>query len=139
MQGSKLAKVVVGESSEVRKHVLTREEVLQFAALSGDFEKIHVDEAYAKTTQYKRCIAHGLLLLAHMGAGLLDEETKGLNVSYGYNRIRFIGPVFVGDSITTVSRVIEKNEEKSEVIVEEQLYDQEDHLAVVAHHVYKFI
>lgn len=139
MQTSKLAKIVVGESSTLHKRVVTAEDVLQFAAVSGDYEKIHVDEAYAKTTPYGRCIAHGLLLLGHMGAGLLDEERVGLNVSYGYDRIRFIRPIFVGDAITTVSRVIEKREDRDEVVVEEKLFGPEGQLSVIAHHLYKFI
>jgi 3-hydroxybutyryl-CoA dehydratase len=139
MQSSKLTKVMVGESSPVRKHVITAEDVLQFAAISGDYEKIHVDESYAKTTPYKRRIVHGILLLGQMGTGLLDEERTGLNVSYGYDRVRFIRPIFVGDTITTVSRVIEKREDRNEVLVEEKLFDAEGQLAVIAHHLYKFI
>jgi acyl dehydratase len=139
MTDSKLAKVTLGEVSPAKRRKVTAEDVHKFATLSGDFGKTHVDEEFARTTPYKRCIAHGVLLLAMMGNGPLDDDSIGLNVSYGYDRIRFIRPVFVGDSITTVSTIIEKREERNEVVVEEKLIDGEGKLAAIAHHIYKFI
>lgn len=119
---------------------MTTADVAQFAALTGDHEKIHVDDEYARTTPYGRRIAHGIHLLGLMSAKLLGEDRVGqTNVSYGYDRIRFIRPVFVGDTITTQATVVEKRAERNEVVVEERCLDAAGELAVIARHIYKFI
>lgn len=138
MAASKLDRVNVGDSTTSRR-VVAAEDVLAFAALTGDAERIHVDEAYAATTPYRRRIVHGVLLLGQLANGLLLEERVGPNLSLGYDRIRFIRPIFVGDPIVAHATVIEKREEKAEIVVEEKIIDNEDKLALIAVHIYRFI
>jgi 3-hydroxybutyryl-CoA dehydratase len=91
---------LLGESVEVERTV-TQSDVLAFAALSGDFAPQHVDEEYARRTGLGRCIAHGALLvgLASACSTKMAEKTPVQVVSLGYDRIRFIKPVFVGDTV----------------------------------------
>jgi len=139
MSASKLDRVTIGETSPTKQCTISAKAVQQFAELSGDFERIHVDEEFARATPYRRCIAHGILLLSQMSSGLLNEDKVGLNISYGYDRIRFIKPIFVGDIVTCINRIIEKRDDRDEVIVEEQLFNTAGDLAVITHHIYKFI
>src|SRR5262245_14776316 len=61
--------VEVGQEWESTGRTVTESDVVNFAGLSGDFNPIHMDHEFAKTTPFRRPIAHGLLILS-MGSGL---------------------------------------------------------------------
>ena len=95
---------------------ITREMVGAFAELSGDFNKIHVDEEFAKTTFFKRCIAHGTLVSGLIGTKIAkDFESpilKSLNLS-------FTSPVYVESEISIKFSEItkDKNNVKFNILV----------------------
>jgi acyl dehydratase len=91
----------VGRSVTVSKTV-GETDIYLFAGISGDFSPNHVDEEYMRTTRYGRRIAHGALMVAYMSQAS-TKMCAGLSsavVSYGYDRIRFPKPVFIGDTVT---------------------------------------
>ena len=95
----------VGDHATFSK-TITDADIVLFAAISGDTYGLHVDEEYAKTTRFKRRIAHGMLtasLLSTVNAQLL-QRPGGLYVEQS---VRFRRPVFIGDTITARAEVIE--------------------------------
>ncbi|MDI9646746.1 MAG: MaoC/PaaZ C-terminal domain-containing protein [Archaeoglobales archaeon] len=104
----------VGMRFESPARTITEADVVMFAALSGDWNPIHVDAEYAKDTIFGKRIAHGLLTLS-IAAGLLTRlrlTEKTIVAFYGIEKLRFTKPVFIGDTIKAVMEVLEK-EEKS--------------------------
>jgi len=101
-----LAQLEVGRHVSVRKTV-GETDIYLFAGISGDFSPNHVDEEYMKQTRYGRRIAHGALLVAYMSQAStkMCQSLPGTVVSYGYDRIRFPNPVFIGDTITVDYRI----------------------------------
>jgi 3-hydroxybutyryl-CoA dehydratase len=102
---SLLKKDIINEASAqpmVEFSIMVREEdINQFASLSGDFSPNHMDEEFMKKSQFGKRIAHGALLVAFMSRastmiiGQLDDgKDEKTPVSLGYDRIRFIHPVF---------------------------------------------
>jgi 3-hydroxybutyryl-CoA dehydratase len=88
----------VGDRATFSK-TITDADILLFAAVSGDTYGLHVDEEYAKTTRFGRRVAHGMLtasLLSTVNALLLGRP-GGLYVSQS---VRFLRPVFIGDTVT---------------------------------------
>ena len=93
---------------------VSESDVYLFAGITGDFAPNHVDEEYMRGTPYGRRIAHGALLVGFMSTastmmverhgGLAQDETP---VSLGYDRIRFIAPVFLGDTVTVTYTIAE--------------------------------
>ncbi len=82
-------------------------DVYLFAGITGDLAVNHVNEAYMAKSKYGRRIAHGVLLVGFMSTGstmMIDQcgGTAGdeTPVSLGYDRIRFLGPVFIGDTVS---------------------------------------
>ena len=69
-----------------------------YAELSGDFNPLHVDEEYAKTTPFGSRVAHGPLTFS-LCAGLLGTELPGLGTVAVSNQISYLAPVFIGDTI----------------------------------------
>ena len=77
---------------------ITDKMVRQFAELSGDFNPIHLDDDYAKTTRFQKRIAHGMILGALISR-LLTEKI-GTGGIYLAQSLKFSNPVFIGDDIT---------------------------------------
>ena len=75
---------------------VTREMVMKFAEVTGDFNPIHVDEEYAKSTKFGRCIAHGILIAGFFSRALVD--TWGTGIYLGQD-MKFTNPVFIGDTV----------------------------------------
>src|SRR5262249_25102366 len=101
-----LAQLEIGRRVTVRKTV-SETDVYLFAGISGDFSPNHVDEEFMKETRYGRRIAHGALLVAYMSQAStkMCQSLPGTVVSYGYDRIRFPGPVFIGDTVTVAYEI----------------------------------
>lgn len=76
--------------------LVTRDMVMKFAEVTGDFNPIHVDEEYAKNTKFGRCIAHGILIAGFFSRALVD--TWGVGIYLG-QEMKFTNPVYIGDTV----------------------------------------
>jgi 3-hydroxybutyryl-CoA dehydratase len=101
----------VGDAKESRKTV-SETDVYLFAGISGDFNPMHVDHEYAKTTPFGARVAHGPLTLA-LCAGILGTELPGLGTVAVSNYIEYQAPVFIGDTITVRVEVAELEPERN--------------------------
>jgi acyl dehydratase len=84
-------------------------DVMQFAGLTGDFTELHTNEEYARTTPFGRRIAHGALVFS-LSVGLTTRTNVLNDTLVAFSRVdnlRFTKPVFLGDTIHVVKRVIE--------------------------------
>ena len=95
--------IKIGDSFSTTREV-TDELVRQFAELSGDFNPIHIDEEFARTTRFGQRIAHGMLSGAFISA-VLGNEFKERKIVYLSQTMRFTAPTFIGDVITTTATV----------------------------------
>jgi len=95
----------VGDSGAFRKTV-TEADVQSFAEASGDFNPVHFDEEYAKTTKFGHRIAHGLLT-AGIISTTLGHEIPGMGTIFVELHIQFRKPVFLNDTITATATVTE--------------------------------
>jgi acyl dehydratase len=119
-------------------------DVYMFAGITGDLAPNHVDEVYMQKSRYGRRIAHGALLIgymsttstmaiAHVGA---SDETP---VSLGYDRVRFLEAVFIGDTITVTYRVADIDETRRRSTADIQVHNQHGDLVAVAQHLLKWV
>jgi 3-hydroxybutyryl-CoA dehydratase len=107
---------------------ITEADISAFALLSGDFNPIHMDAEYAKASQFGQRIAHGLLVLS-IASGLTVKSgltSDSVIAFYGIDKLRFTKPVFVGDTITVKSRVVELSpkETKGVVVFDTRVFKQ---------------
>jgi 3-hydroxybutyryl-CoA dehydratase len=94
--------LTVGASMESPSRVITQELINQFAEISGDFNPVHVDRAFAEQTAYKSTIAHGALVLS-VATGLASElGIAKLKVIFSSLEMRFVRAVKPGDSIRII-------------------------------------
>jgi 3-hydroxybutyryl-CoA dehydratase len=108
--------IKIGETFSNERQV-TDALVRGFAELSGDHNPIHLDDEFAKTTRFGRRIAHGMLSGAFISA-VLGYEFQERKIVYLSQTMRFIAPVFIGDTITTTGTVRAIRKEKGIVTLE---------------------
>ena len=100
--------VEVGQQWESLGRTVTETDVVNFAGLSGDFNPIHIDHEFARTTPFRRPIAHGLLVLSlGSGLGLFSPPMRTLAV-LTIREWQFKEPVFAGDTLHVLSKVLNK-------------------------------
>lgn len=128
--------VSVGDTITLERTV-TSADIYQFSALTGDFAPQHVDDGFMKTTRYGERIAHGVFLLGLTTAASteLGKLLGKPSVSYGYDRLRFPAPVFVGDELTIRYAVDEIDCERERVISEVRVFRAEGDVTVAARHI----
>jgi 3-hydroxybutyryl-CoA dehydratase len=106
----------IGDKFSASKQI-TDEVVRAFAELSGDYNPIHLDEEFAKTTRFGRRIAHGMISGALISA-VLGYEFKERRVVYLSQTLRFTAPVFIDDTVTATAIVKDIRADKPIVTVE---------------------
>jgi acyl dehydratase len=100
--------VAIGQEWESPGRTLTEADIVNFAGLSGDFNPIHMDHEFAKSTPFRRPIAHGLLGIA-LGSGLGINSPPMRTLAFmTIKEWHFREPIFVGDTIRIRSKVLEK-------------------------------
>jgi acyl dehydratase len=102
----------IGAEFESPARTVTETDIVSFAGLSGDFNPLHVNEEFCKTTQFGSRIAHGTLVYA-IASGLIFQlhlYDDTLVAFLGFDSLRFTGPTKAGDTIHAKINVLEKRE-----------------------------
>ena len=129
----------IGDSFEVSK-TISESDVYLFAGITGDFHPNHVNEAYMRTTRYGGRIMHGALGVGFMSAAsavaLNAQKLKA--VTAGYDHMRFIKPIYIGETITVGYTIESKDEEKMKHIANVEILNEKGELCTVAKHIAKY-
>ena len=120
--------LVIGQKASFSKHV-TEQDVVLFAAVSGDVNPVHLDEAFAKETRFGGRIAHGMLSGAVISAALA-MELPGPGVIYLGQTLRFTRPVRIGDQVTANLEVTGKRDDKAIVTLACEVTNQDGKVVV---------
>lgn len=141
----KQLQAAVGQRVSFRKTV-SESDVYLFAGITGDFAPNHVDEQFMRGTQYGRRIAHGALLVGYMSRAstMIAEKITGEGASFypvslGYDRIRFLKPVFIGDTIAVTYIVASSDIEKARTTATVEVQNEAGEVAAAATHIMKWL
>jgi 3-hydroxybutyryl-CoA dehydratase len=94
-----------------RGRTITEADIVNFAGLSGDFVELHMNEEYARKGPFARRIAHGALIFS-ISTGLMVQMTpnqEAIVAFRGVDQLRFVAPVFIGDTIHVTKKTMEKH------------------------------
>lgn len=100
----------IGDTASRTKQLLEAD-IQAFAQASGDTNSIHLNEAYAATTPFKRRIAHGMLTASLISA-ILGNDLPGIGTIYLAQEVKFKAPVYIGDTITASVELVKYREDK---------------------------
>src|SRR6266480_4506128 len=114
--GYAYADLHVGMSFRSPGRTITDADLVAFAGLTGDYSELHTSDVYARNSQFGRRVAHGMLGLAY-AHGLMWPRTGELRQTaiafLGINEWKFVGPIYVGDTIFVNYRISELRDSKS--------------------------
>lgn len=101
----------IGESRTTVGRTITEADIVLHAGQTGDFFPHHLDAEWMATQPAGQRIAHGTLILS-VAVGMTAGDINPRAMSYGYDKIRFIKPVFIGDTITVTAEITAKADHK---------------------------
>ena len=99
----------VGDKEITRGRTITESDIVLFAAFSGDWYPLHTDVEFAKKSPFGERIAHGMLVLT-VASGLMPLTEMAIIAFYGMDKVRFIGPTKIGDTLHVEAEVMEKTD-----------------------------
>lgn len=116
----------VGEVFKTRARTITEADIVNFCAFSGDWYPLHADIEYAKKSPFGQRIAHGMLVLSAT-SGLMPLYDWAIVAFYGMEKVRFLNPTVIGDTLHLEMEVIEtqdKGDKGGVVSLNQRVKDQ---------------
>jgi acyl dehydratase len=127
----------VGFSRTSGGRTVTETDIVLHAGQSGDFYPHHLDAEWCATQPFGQRIAHGTLIFT-IGVGQTAGEINPLAMTYGYEKLRFPKPVFIGDTIRTRVTISDKRDHKRPdygIVIEKlEVLNQRDECVMACEH-----
>ena len=130
----------IGERRQTLGRTITEADIVIHAGQTGDFFPHHMDAQWCATQDFQRRMAHGTLIFS-VGIGMTASTINPRSMSYGYDRLRFIRPVFIDDTIRVSATIKEKRDHPrcathGFVIELVEIVNQAAEPALVCEHIY---
>lgn len=120
--------IEIGETASISK-MISEADIVNYAGIIGDFNPVHVNPEYAKTTMFGERIAHGMLTASFIST-LVGCCIPGKNALYLSQEVKFVKPVKIGDTITAVAEVVEKIDAKRRVVMTTTITNQRGEVVI---------
>jgi acyl dehydratase len=135
--------VDIGHKVSFSKTV-SESDVYLFAGITGDLSPNHVNKAYMEKSSYGKLMAHGALMVGFMSTASTMaiahcRDADETAVSLGYDRIRFLAPVFLGDTITVDYEITAIHPERKRSTGDIRITKQDGGLVAVGQHILKWV
>ena len=132
----------VGDTVSFSK-TITETDVYLFAGITGDFFELHMNKVYAEAAPMGRQIAHGVIAMGLASTVATNIQKKyGYwipAVLYGYDKVRFIKPIYFGDTLTANQTVSEFDPETNKMVSKVEVFNQRNELVLAAQCLQKFM
>lgn len=130
----------IGDSIAIEK-TISESDVYLFAGICGDFSPNHINERYMKRSTFGTRIAQGALVVGFTSAAaaMFGIKYRVDGVSAGYDRLRFVKPVFFGDTIRIHYEVARVEVERDRAYASLKVTNQHDDVVLVGEHVLRFV
>jgi 3-hydroxybutyryl-CoA dehydratase len=121
-------------------------DIYLFAGITGDFSGNHVNEEFMKKSAFGGRIAHGVLIVGYMSTAstmminrCLAEDSDTTPVSLGYDHVRFVAPVHIGDTVTVTYQVTKIDAATLRTYADISATNQRGEVVAVAKHILKWV
>lgn len=130
----------IGATRTTMGRTITETDFVVHAGHTGDFFPHHMDAEFMKSTEFGQRIAHGTMVFS-IGVGLTASVINPVAFSYGYDRLRFIRPVFIGDTIKTRTTIAAREDDPKRsghgrVIERVEVLNQRGEVVLATDHIY---
>ena len=136
--------VPIGREATFTKTV-SESDVYLYAGITGDFSPNHVNQSYMERSVWGRRMAHGMLLVGFVSTAstmaIADtrDNAEETPVAVGMDRLRFLKPVFIGDTVTVTYRIDRFDAGKRRTFAAVRITNQDDELVAVADHLLQWV
>ena len=135
--------VETGHTTRFTKTV-SESDVYLFAGITGDLSPNHVNKAYMEKSSYGKLMAHGALLVGFMSTASTQaiahtHDAEETPVSVGYDKVRFLKPVFLGDTVTVRYTIAEIEKERNRSYADIEVSNQDGKLVAVGRHILQWV
>ena len=140
MGGKSIDDIPVGLRTRFTKTV-SESDVYLFAGITGDLDPNHVDEEYCRKTSLGHRVAHGALIVGYTSAAstrILQDFERPM-VSVGYDKIRFLKPVYFGDTLTIDYEIASVERDRERTVAKIEVTNQKNELVLVATHIMQLV
>ena len=137
----KFSEYEIGSARKSFGRTITEADIVTHAGQTGDFYPHHMDAEWCATQPFGQRMAHGTLIIS-VGVGMMAGEINPDAMSYGYDKIRFIKPVFIGDTIQVTTEITgkrdhtKKNDQFGFVDEQVNVINQHDEIVLSLIHIY---
>lgn len=121
--------IAIGQVFQIERS-FSAQDVLAFAAVSGDFSPLHVDAAYGAGTEFGACVVHGVLL-ASLFSQLVGMQVPGKHALYLGQDLTFRRPVLVGETVRAIAKVSGKSDSTRTLVLNTEIRSQDDKVLVM--------
>jgi 3-hydroxybutyryl-CoA dehydratase len=128
MKGKSINEITVGDKASFQK-TITETDVSLFAGITGDFNPLHINELMSNESRFKKRIAHGLLT-AGLISTVLGLYLPGVGTIYLEQDLKFLAPVYLGDTITAEVEALEKDDKKNIIVFRTLCRNQENTIVI---------
>ena len=118
--------IEIGDMAEI-KHKISKNDIDKFVELTGDDNKLHIDEEYASTTSFKKPVAHGMLGASFIST-VIGTKLPGDGALWYAQNLEFLLPVRIGDQLRVCVEVINKIDRTKTVELKTDIYNQNKQL-----------
>ena len=118
----KFDQIPVGYEAKIT-HLITQEDVDAFAALTGDFNPLHVDQDFARQTLFQKPVVHGMLSASFIST-LIGTALPGSGALWSSQMLEFNKPAYVGDQVSVISKVIQKSPATQSLVLDTRILNQ---------------
>lgn len=119
---SKFDSIEVGTKATI-KHVVTKQDIDKFVDLTGDDNKLHIDEAYAAKTSFKKPVVHGMLGASFIST-IIGTKLPGDGALWFSQSLEFLLPVRIGDELLVTAEVVKKTEKLQIIELKTEIFNQ---------------
>lgn len=118
----KYTEINIGDKESL-SHTITKSDIEKFVDLTGDDNKLHVDEQYARTTAFKKPVVHGMLGASFIST-IIGTKLPGDGALWFAQSLEFLLPVRIGDTLTVTAEVLKKNDKENVIELKTEILNQ---------------
>ena len=136
--------VAVGDQTTFTKTV-SESDVYLFAGITGDLSPNHVNQTYMEASAWGRRMVHGALLIGFVSTASTlaiahcRDDKEETPVAVGFDRVRFLAPVFLGDTVTVTYTIAQIDFERRRSTADVKITNQDDTLVAVSGHLLQWV
>ena len=119
---NKFESIKIGDEAEIT-HTITQSDIDQFVELTGDDNKLHVDNIYASKTSFKKPVAHGMLGASFIST-IIGTKLPGDGALWYAQNLEFLQPVRIGDKLRITAEVIKKIDRTKTIELQTDIFNQ---------------